>query len=66
MASDPDVNVQAAKQSQPAEKLDAEWANVGLAGGMYRPQDGRREAFRRKPSPPINEANWQPHNRCCR
>jgi hypothetical protein len=67
------------RQGQPAEnvsrqeELAAEWVNVGLSGGMFRPYrssnghannpvEHSAEADSRLE---INEADWQPHRRCC-
>ncbi len=52
------------------EQVAAEWANVGLCGGMYRPAAGEQPGHHDRepehnPPPRVNEAEWQPNNRCC-
>ena len=59
-------SAQSAEAKHREEALEAEWANVGLVAGLHRPCNGQRAAARRHASRDINEANWQPHQRCCR
>jgi hypothetical protein len=58
------------------QQLEAEWANVGLCGGMYRPiranghqSDAPADEVEQRadaPAPrPVNADDWPPHNRCC-
>ncbi|MBN1202925.1 MAG: hypothetical protein JXJ20_13835 [Anaerolineae bacterium] len=56
------------------QRLEAEWANVGVCGGMFRPpnaNDGHSGNHRPPAAAPsssqikVNEDDWQPHNRCC-
>lgn len=63
----PSSNDQAREQ-----QLEAEWANVGLCAGMYRPSNGSAHApaLSYHDADPrllakVDESEWQPHNRCC-
>jgi hypothetical protein len=60
-------NLIMASESKPkslsSEEIKAEWANVGLCGGMFRPANGSQQPP--KSSAVVNEEDWHPHNRCC-
>jgi hypothetical protein len=69
----PEVEVQSAEKVLRQEQLAAEWVNVGLSGGMFRPYrsaNGHANNSVERSAEPgsrldINEADWQPHRRCC-
>jgi hypothetical protein len=62
--------VKSANQQLSQERLEAEWANVGLCAGMFRPVgsagrfNGSAHSEANRPNPKT-ESDWQPHNRCC-
>lgn len=53
------------------ERLQDEWANVGLCGGMFRPANNGSRVPALPPGQAaaapnhVNADDWQPHNRCC-
>ena len=70
----PEIKVPSPDEQNQREHLQAEWANVGLSGGMFRPiNHADREAEREHSEPAadepgrpgIDEDDWQPHLRCC-
>lgn len=66
----PHISNQSMRDRLDAAQLAAEWANVGVCGGMFRPVNGlasgRYAAIRRQGALlPADSANWQPHRRCC-
>jgi len=62
----PQVKVQTAEAQARQESLAAEWANVGMCGGTFRPANHQSQpASKRGAQIDINESDWQPNNRCC-
>ncbi|NLX11164.1 MAG: hypothetical protein GXY36_16070 [Chloroflexi bacterium] len=70
----PEIKVQSPDEQNQREHLQAEWANVGLSGGMFRPVNHADREIEREYGEPasdepgrpgIDEDDWQPHLRCC-
>jgi hypothetical protein len=69
----PEVEAQPAEQESRQEQLAAEWVNVGLSGGMFRPYRSNNghannpveRSAESSSRPLVNEVEWQPHRRCC-
>jgi hypothetical protein len=58
-AKEPSLDERAAQA-----QIAAEWANVGLCGGMYRPA-GKPGEKRAEDRAHVKESEWQPNGRCC-
>lgn len=69
----PEVQAQPAENVSRQEQLAAEWVNVGLSGGMFRPYRSNNGHVNNPVEHPaesssrlnINESDWEPHRRCC-